>query len=296
MAAVPLPADAVASATAGLAHWRAGDDANALIARADQALIHAKDARRPAAGRRRSVPDVLTARRERRQLRRLVTAGTLGTRLSRLMDERSIAETAIVELGGALGYGRCLLVRRTDDAGLTVIAAAGEDAPAEAGRQPVVTAALRRCVRERRTVLGGGAGDGPRGELAVPVYAGGLLWGALSVESEPEAAFDEHDAQLVRSVADHLGTALRTAELYDQLDQTYLGTAEALAAALEAKDSYTADHARSIADLAVAVGRELGLADDALRDLRYGAIFHDIGKIAMPDAILNKPGPLTPEE
>jgi putative nucleotidyltransferase with HDIG domain len=72
--------------------------------------------------------------------------------------------------------------------------------------------------------------------------------------------------------------------------------AEAFMAALEAKDSYTADHALSIADLAVAVGSELELSDSAIQDLRYGGLFHDVGKIGIPDAILNKPGPLTDEE
>ncbi len=85
-------------------------------------------------------------------------------------------------------------------------------------------------------------------------------------------------------------------ELVDRLEAAWLGTAEALAAALEAKDSYTADHASSIAELAVEVGAEFGMDEEALRDLRYGAIFHDIGKIAIPDAILNKPGPLTAAE
>ena len=56
------------------------------------------------------------------------------------------------------------------------------------------------------------------------------------------------------------------------------------------------DHARSIADLAVGVGRELNLSESALEDLRYGGIFHDVGKIATPDALINKPGPLTDEE
>ncbi|MDX6668331.1 MAG: hypothetical protein QOK04_1711, partial [Solirubrobacteraceae bacterium] len=89
---------------------------------------------------------------------------------------------------------------------------------------------------------------------------------------------------------------LRTADLYRELELTYVGTAEALAAALEAKDDYTAGHARSIADAAVEVGRALGLDERALRNVRYGAIFHDIGKIAVPDAILHKPGKLTSAE
>ena len=81
-----------------------------------------------------------------------------------------------------------------------------------------------------------------------------------------------------------------------RLEQTNLGIAAALAAALEAKDHYTADHARSIADLAVLVGVKLGMTLGEARDLRLGAILHDVGKIAVPDAILNKPGSLTEAE
>ena len=133
-------------------------------------------------------------------------------------------------------------------------------------------------------------------ELVVPIDVGDELWGALVLRSAERGAFTAADAQLVEGVAEHVGAALRTAELVHKLDQTSLGTAEALAAALEAKDSYTAEHAASIAELAVQVGRVLGLEEDELRDLRYGAIFHDIGKIAVPDAILNKAAPLDAAE
>jgi putative nucleotidyltransferase with HDIG domain len=118
-----------------------------------------------------------------------------------------------------------------------------------------------------------------------------------------EQDFDEPEIALLDAVTKATGHALERAwltneriELVDRLEAAWLGTAEALAAALEAKDSYTADHASSIAELAIEVGEEFGLDDEALRDLRYGAIFHDIGKIAIPDAILNKNGPLTDHE
>jgi HD-GYP domain-containing protein (c-di-GMP phosphodiesterase class II) len=75
-----------------------------------------------------------------------------------------------------------------------------------------------------------------------------------------------------------------------------MGTAEALATALEAKDAYTASHSRSIVEHAVAVAMRLGLRNDELRDVRYAAVFHDIGKIAVPESILHKQGPLTPDE
>jgi putative nucleotidyltransferase with HDIG domain len=115
-----------------------------------------------------------------------------------------------------------------------------------------------------------------------------------------EHLFDEPEVALLDAVTKATGHALERAwltkeriDLVERLEAAWLGTAEALAAALEAKDTYTADHASSIAELAIAVGKEFGFDAESLRDLRYGAIFHDIGKIAIPDAILNKPGPLT---
>jgi diguanylate cyclase (GGDEF)-like protein/putative nucleotidyltransferase with HDIG domain len=81
-----------------------------------------------------------------------------------------------------------------------------------------------------------------------------------------------------------------------ELEQSYLATIAALAAALDAKDRHTEAHSRETAALARAVGRRLGLEDDALRFLEYGALLHDIGKIGIPGYILNKPGPLDDEE
>jgi HD-GYP domain-containing protein (c-di-GMP phosphodiesterase class II) len=132
--------------------------------------------------------------------------------------------------------------------------------------------------------------------MCAPVWVGDELWGAINVEELEAHAFDEDDARLLQTVADQLGSALRSALLYEQLDRAYLGTAEALATALEAKDSYTAQHAHSLVQWAEAVGRRLGMDDHQLRDLRYGAVFHDIGKIAVPEAILNKRGPLDDDE
>src|SRR5207302_1390175 len=81
-----------------------------------------------------------------------------------------------------------------------------------------------------------------------------------------------------------------------QLEESYLSTIEALAAALDAKDRHTEAHSRETAALARAVGRRLGLDAETLRFLEYGALLHDIGKIGVPGYILNKPGPLDDEE
>ena len=154
---------------------------------------------------------------------------------------------------------------------------------------------LRR--RPRRARLQPGAGDA-RG----PLRAGRPALGRRRALGRAEHRGDR-SRRLPRGRRAPDGDGRRPGRLrpalglaYEQLERAYMGTAEALAAALEAKDSYTARHARSIVELAEAVGRRLGMDAGELRDLRFGAVFHDIGKIAVPEAILNKPGPLTPEE
>jgi len=76
----------------------------------------------------------------------------------------------------------------------------------------------------------------------------------------------------------------------------YLGAIRALAAALDARDPYTAGHSERVSALSVLIGREMRLSDGDLDVLRLGALLHDIGKIGLSDAVLRKPSGLTPEE
>ena len=100
----------------------------------------------------------------------------------------------------------------------------------------------------------------------------------------------------LETLAAHAAGVLRRARLHDDLEGAYLATVTALANALEAKDADTHDHATETSHLAVAVGRRLGLRGDALRNLEFAAVLHDVGKIAIPDEILNRKGPLSDAE
>jgi putative nucleotidyltransferase with HDIG domain len=80
------------------------------------------------------------------------------------------------------------------------------------------------------------------------------------------------------------------------LERGYLDTIRSLAAAVDAKDPYTRGHSERVSALSVEIGRELGLDDGALKALEYGGVLHDIGKIGIPDAILEKRGALAPAE
>lgn len=81
-----------------------------------------------------------------------------------------------------------------------------------------------------------------------------------------------------------------------QLQQGYTEVIVALVEAVEAKDVYTRGHTQRVAELSVLIGQHLGLSSEQLHVVHRAALLHDIGKIGIPDAILNKPGPLTAEE
>ncbi len=81
-----------------------------------------------------------------------------------------------------------------------------------------------------------------------------------------------------------------------ELNRAYRGTTLLLGDMLEADDSYTGEHSRSVVGLALAVAEEMGLDDTRRRGVEFGALLHDVGKIAVPSEIINKPGPLTDAE
>jgi len=85
-------------------------------------------------------------------------------------------------------------------------------------------------------------------------------------------------------------------DLLGRLQTSYQTTLEALATALDTRDTETLGHSLRVASYTAAVARRMGVAEPDLTDIYRGALLHDVGKIGIPDAILRKPGKLTPEE
>jgi putative nucleotidyltransferase with HDIG domain len=81
-----------------------------------------------------------------------------------------------------------------------------------------------------------------------------------------------------------------------ELNNAYRGTALVLGDVVEADDGYTGEHCKSVVGLALEVGDRFGLSVERRRNLEFGALLHDVGKIAIPKHIINKPGQLDPEE
>jgi HD-GYP domain-containing protein (c-di-GMP phosphodiesterase class II) len=81
-----------------------------------------------------------------------------------------------------------------------------------------------------------------------------------------------------------------------ELRDAYRGTAFLLGDVVEADDGYTGEHSRDVVELTLGVVEELGLSERDRRDAEFAALLHDVGKLRIPNEIINKPGPLTPEE
>jgi HD domain/GAF domain len=132
--------------------------------------------------------------------------------------------------------------------------------------------------------------------MMAPLVMAGEARGLIELFDSRPRAFTAEERQFCRLLADQAGVVLAAGHLAEQLDRQHVATVAALAAALEAKDAYTGNHAQTIAEFALAVGGELGAGARELRAIQMGALLHDVGKIGIPEAILNKPGPLTDDE
>jgi HD-GYP domain-containing protein (c-di-GMP phosphodiesterase class II) len=136
----------------------------------------------------------------------------------------------------------------------------------------------------------------PRSELSVPIIVDGAVWGVLNLESPETCAFTEADAVLVEAIAASLGSSLHRAALLAEAERTFTTTLTALMSTVEAKDEYTASHEQQVAELAERVAVRLGASAARARDVRYAALLHDVGKVAVPSEILLKPGALSDAE
>ncbi|MCW2925060.1 MAG: diguanylate cyclase with sensor [Thermoleophilia bacterium] len=263
----------------------------------------------------------------RKRSRHLACTPKLARSLTGQRDPEAVARIAARELHEGFGFGRVTIALREDVAtpgsgsdALRIVASSG--AVAVGGHSGSgCTDALQECCRTGRPYVSV-AGDledeelrhdvpgdiapvphdrdepaGCRGRIVVPIAGRDRnVVGAIAVyEGDPDL-LGEDDLHMLETIADQLGGTIEQASLFTSLERSYFETVEALSSALEAKDAYTLDHARSITDMSADVGRRLGMREDEIRDLKLGALLHDIGKIGVPTEILSKQGPLTDDE
>jgi putative nucleotidyltransferase with HDIG domain len=120
--------------------------------------------------------------------------------------------------------------------------------------------------------------------------------GGLMAINRSGSAFQPEDVQLLEILSSQASTFLQVAELYESTEELFLDAIRAMVAAIDAKDPYTQGHSSRVSEYSVLIAQELGLSDAQINHIRIGSLLHDVGKIGIPDAILQKKGKLTPEE
>ena len=137
----------------------------------------------------------------------------------------------------------------------------------------------------------------------VPLVAKGRVLGVLEMFQRSPLNPDVDWLNFLNTISGQAAIAIDSAIMFRELQRSnielslaYDATIEGLSRALDLRDKETKEHTRRVTDITVKLGSALGVAETDLIHLRRGAILHDIGKVAIPDQILFKPGPLLEEE
>lgn len=120
--------------------------------------------------------------------------------------------------------------------------------------------------------------------------------GGIEAINRRDGFFTMEDAELLQTLARQVATVFQIARLYEDANELFLDTIQAMVASIDAKDPHTNGHSQRVSEFSVAIGKQLNLPPEVLHKIRIGALLHDIGKIGIPDSILSKPGGLTEAE
>lgn len=166
-------------------------------------------------------------------------------------------------------------------------------------REPILLDDYRSWPGRARVYSTAGIGS----VIGVPVLWRGQVFGSLFVNHEVPGRFGASDLETVRLFAEQAAVAIANARLIGELEQAaaelagaYDATLEGWVRALDLRDKETEGHTQRVVERTIALARRAGVPETGLVHVRRGALLHDIGKVGIPDRILQKPGPLTEEE
>lgn len=137
---------------------------------------------------------------------------------------------------------------------------------------------------------------GFRSSACLPVVVDGRMDGVLTVYASEPRGFDIHAQEVLQELSRTMGYGIERLRDRAELHQTFVSSIDLVAAVVESRDPYTAGHQALVAELARAIGTELGFDEHRLDGLALAARIHDVGKIGVPIDILCRPGSLHPEE
>lgn len=135
-----------------------------------------------------------------------------------------------------------------------------------------------------------------RSVMCAPMRTTDAILGVLYVDSQAAREFSEAELELLAAVGNQAGIALHRARLMAEVERLFLDVMKAIASIIDAKDGYTHKHSERVAAFGVRLAGQLGFDADGRGVVELSGLLHDVGKIGVPDAILNKPGKLTDSE
>ncbi|MCJ7540836.1 MAG: HD domain-containing protein, partial [Desulfobacterales bacterium] len=150
--------------------------------------------------------------------------------------------------------------------------------------------------KNRLSFLSTLVGQGTESFLILPIFLKEKLKAVITIGRSQTKVYNAEDIIQARQMADQVAVALSNANLMEELDQLNWGTIKALARTVDAKSSWTAGHSERVTKVALEIGAILALSSKKLDDLHRAALLHDIGKLGVPLAILDKPGALDDDE
>ena len=133
--------------------------------------------------------------------------------------------------------------------------------------------------------------------ICCPIICESESIGVLAVDNlKSKRPLIQSDLSLLMGIASVIGISIRNAELIEARDRQYRSILQVLAASIDARDPLTAGHSEKVTEYSLGICDELGLDREYREMIRVAGLLHDYGKLAVPDAILKKPGRLTTEE
>lgn len=133
--------------------------------------------------------------------------------------------------------------------------------------------------------------------ISAPLKIKDRAIGVINVNNKrSREVFTDEDLELLVAIASQVAVALENARLYEHVKEVSITATGALAAAIDARDRYTRQHSENVTRYAVAIAEEMGFTSRMVERIRQAAQLHDVGKIGIPDAILNSPQMLTEKE
>jgi putative nucleotidyltransferase with HDIG domain len=125
----------------------------------------------------------------------------------------------------------------------------------------------------------------------------GQVFGVIALSGKSnEHVYTERDLYYIQSIANRASLNIENRLLYESLYMNLLSTFQSLVTSIQARDHYTEEHSMRVRDLSVKIAEVMNCYPDEIELLRIAATLHDVGKIAIPDDILLKPGKLTEEQ